>query len=230
MIKPLVLIPTPFEKRTLEPLIDPLVQQAGGTLQLCGFGPVSAAARTSQLIAQYEPEHVLLVGIAGSIGDRLPTGSAATFAEVACYGIGAGSGDSYQPASNLGWHQWDGREKSSPTAVTLTGDVLSLRSDQGFSRVEDGSGDLQLLTCCAASDSPEDVARKQRWFPKAAAEDMEGFGVAMASLLSQVPLTIVRGISNVAGDRDKSQWRTDQALEAAAEMVGRLIAGCGPAG
>ncbi len=34
--------------------------------QLCGFGPIAAAARAGALIARYKPERVLLVGIAGS--------------------------------------------------------------------------------------------------------------------------------------------------------------------
>ena len=59
---------------------------------------------------------------------------------------------------------------------------------------------------------------------KAIAEDMEGFGVAMACKLAGVPLRIVRGISNRAGDRDLTQWQIEEALAAAAERASALIA------
>jgi futalosine hydrolase len=48
---------------------------------------------------------------------------------------------------------------------------------------------------------------------------MEGFAVAAACRLRGVPVAIVRGISNVAGDREPSRWRIDEALEAAADRV-----------
>lgn len=230
MTKHLVLIPTSFEKRRLEQQIDPLIRQVGGTLQLCGFGPVAAAARTSQLIARFEPEHVWLVGIAGAIGDRLQTGNAATFSEVACFGIGVGTGASFQTSSSLGWHQWQTEDDQSSTRKKTSGDVLPLDSARGMPNTDGKRADLQLLTCCAVSDSRDDVEDRQRWFPDAVAEDMEGFGVAMACSLADVPLTVVRGISNVAGDRDKSHWRIDQALEAAAGLVSCLIAADSPEG
>jgi futalosine hydrolase len=48
---------------------------------------------------------------------------------------------------------------------------------------------------------------------------MEGFAVAAACRLRGVPVAIVRGISNVAGDREPSRWRIDEALETAADRV-----------
>jgi futalosine hydrolase len=54
--------------------------------------------------------------------------------------------------------------------------------------------------------------------PAAVAEDMEGFAVALACRLAGVPLTIIRGISNTAGDRDHARWRVPEALAAAAAL------------
>jgi futalosine hydrolase len=48
--------------------------------------------------------------------------------------------------------------------------------------------------------------------------------VALACLLGGVPLGIVRGISNDAGDRDKSRWQIPAALTAAAELALRILA------
>jgi futalosine hydrolase len=84
-----------------------------------------------------------------------------------------------------------------------------------------------LLTACAASADAADVAVRRRLFPTAVAEDMEGFGVALACRLAGVPLAIVRGISNDAGDRDKRRWQIGPALEAAASLARTFIAAAG---
>tara|TARA_R110002072_G_scaffold155657_2_gene306009 strand:- start:21291 stop:21977 length:687 start_codon:yes stop_codon:yes gene_type:complete len=227
MTELLILVPTPTEQSFLGPLLRPSVQEAGGTLQLCGFGPVSAAARTSQLVAEHRPARIILVGIAGAIGSSLSVGSATTFNEVACCGIGAGSGQDFQSASDLGWKQWDpGDDVAEPRLVI--GDKLPLLR----TRIEGDSEEprkRQLLTCCSASGCPEDVALKSRHFPNAVAEDMEAFGVAMAASLLNVPVQVVRGISNEAGDRRLSQWKIKESLENAAELVLRLIADSGAA-
>jgi futalosine hydrolase len=81
-----------------------------------------------------------------------------------------------------------------------------------------------LLTVCAASGSAADVAERRRLFPAAVAEDMEGFGVALACRLHGVPCAIIRGISNVAGDRDKARWATAEALAAAAALAHEFLA------
>ena len=51
------------------------------------------------------------------------------------------------------------------------------------------------------------------------AEDMEAFGVALACHARQTPLTVVRGISNLAGDGDVAGWRIDEALTAARALA-----------
>ena len=53
---------------------------------------------------------------------------------------------------------------------------------------------------------------------------MEGFAVAAACEMHSVPWFIVRGISNLAGDRDKDNWQFDRALQKAAERVDRILA------
>jgi futalosine hydrolase len=210
MPRPLILVPTELERRALAPALTAVV----GPLELCGFGPVAAAARTALLLGRLAPERVILVGIAGRFDERLAIGSARRFSAVACHGIGVGSGDAFEPAAALGWPQWPGAA-AHPEPV---GDVISL----GSSSAADNDGGL-LLTACAASADSGDAATRRRLFPDAVAEDMEGFGVALACRLHGVPLEIVRGISNTAGDRDKTRWRVAEALAAAAGLVTRIL-------
>lgn len=213
--RPLVLVPTERELG----LIEPLLEAAGGGrvhAELCGFGPVVAAARASRLIAEHRPTHVLLVGIAGRFSERLTIGAAYSFARVACHGIGAGSGDAFIPAEGLGWPQWPGEGVDSAMRI---GDTLPCSS--GGSTAAPRAG--LLLSACSVSASEADAIARLRLFPDAAAEDMEGFAVAAACRLGGVPLEIVRGISNTAGDRDLSHWQIDAACRAAAAVAATIL-------
>ena len=214
----ILLVPTELERG----LIAPAVAAACGSAirsELCGFGPVVAAARTAQLIAEHRPERVLLVGIAGRYADRLAIGQAYAFERVACHGIGAGSGEAFVPAEAMGWPQWPG-DGSDP--ATRIGDVLACTS--GRLPAAAARAGL-LLSACSASAGEGDVRSRLRLHPDAAAEDMEGFAVAAACRLAGVPLDIVRGISNTAGDRDLSRWQIEAACRAAAALAATLLGG-----
>jgi futalosine hydrolase len=222
MTRVLVLVPTEFELRKLQPLIAGAVAAADGIIATCGFGPIVSGIKTTQLLAHHSPTKVVLAGIAGAIGPRFSVGTAASFSQVACYGIGAGSGPDFQTASELGWTRWN-----EATATQGSQDVFELHSDPDSFRswrsdsIAD-SGDASdnsiekplLLTVCAASANSTDVADRLKKFPQAAAEDMEAYSVAMACRMTNVPLTVIRGISNLAGDRNKAHWDIDAALKA----------------
>lgn len=202
----LLLVPTAGERRVLEQAIGSRGAERL-RIELCGFGPIAAAARAAHLLATLEPASVMLVGIAGAMDDRLSIGQAYRFDEVVCYGVGVGSGTAFQPAAAVGWPQWPGDPSVGQQAI---GDRI-VRTGTTAGHV--------LLTAWAASAGPADVAARRELIPDAVAEDMEGFGVAVACELAGVPWTIIRGISNRAGDRDHSHWCVEPALEAAAAVA-----------
>ncbi len=212
MISTLILVPTPLEMETIAACVSESARLADGVVRLCGFGPVAAAARSMQLMVGLRPQRVVLVGMAGALDTRLNIASAYRFSSVVCYGVGVGSADQFRSASELGWFQSESDE--GPIA-----DVLPISSDKASPVAARG----QLLTCCAASDSDEDVRLRLQKFPDAVAEDMEGFSVVMAGKLAGIRVDVIRGISNRAGDRDKRNWKATEALESAAEQVLELI-------
>ena len=211
----LVLVPTSREAERLQ-----AVWQAAGGLPsgahvaLCGFGMVAAAARTAHLVETQRPTSVLLVGIAGAYSSGPPIGAALSFGSVVCHGIGAGEGASFLSAAQIGWPQWAG---DSTDDLPEIGDRISL--DSSSNSVETS----ELLSVCAASGSVEEAERRCQRHPLAVAEDMEGFAVALACQLASVPLRIVRGISNQAGQRDIGQWRINDALVAAGDLALRML-------
>ncbi len=199
----LLLVPTALERKLLE-LAGPW--PANVHTELCGFGPVAAAARSAALIAAHQPAHVLLVGIAGSYSqDVLPVETACTFNSVRMDGVGAGEADEQLGPAELGLPQWPGPR---PAEVV---DTLNLprASSPG------GPAGAQLLTVCSCAANEAQAARRRQRFPTAIAEDMEGFAVALSAYLAGIPAGIVRGVSNLAGDRNVGGWRIEGALAAA---------------
>jgi len=213
----LLLVPTALEAEQLERLGG---LGTGRALQaLSGFGPVAAAARTASLLARLRPRRVVLLGIAGTYDpERLAPGSASTFDAVALDGVGAGEGADFLSPTDLGLPQWAGGEG------TRAGPV-----HEHLQLAPAGEGAPLLLSVCSAAGNEAQVALRRERFPTALAEDMEGFGVALACALEGVPLTVVRGISNRAGDRRHSQWCVEEALDAARRRALEVLDSCGSA-
>ena len=212
----LILVPTAVELQHLPLHFLKVIERKGGAIELCGFGPVVAAARAASLVVAHQPQQVVLCGIAGSLGKSLQVANAHRFDSVACYGIGVGSGRSFRSASSVGWRQWPGDGAGQASSVPI-GDVIEL------SKLKSSTEHRLLLTACAASQDDSDVALKRELFPQAVAEDMEGFAVAAACQLAGVSVSIVRGISNRAGDREHVNWKIAEAMIAAAALVEEMI-------
>jgi futalosine hydrolase len=169
--------------------------QAPANVRLCGFGLAEAGARAGHAIATFGPlpDRLVLVGVAGSYdADRFPPGCAVIGGSIRLEGIGAGG----QTPSGLGFADTD---------------VLPL----------DGDGPEILSVAEASADLAQAGSRRTR-FPDAAIEEMEGFAVAVAAAAFGVPLRVVRGVSNLAGDRDRGRWQIAQGLRAAVAALESL--------
>ena len=184
---------------------------------LCGFGLAAAGAGASHAAAGLATaggvSGLYLVGIAGTYAPgHAPVGSAILGTAATCWGIGVGEGAAHRSAAALGWRQaWgdaqvvsecERLELAHPPMAAVAGEILSVT---------------------AASASVEDAARRSATNPEALVEDMESFAVALAARLCGLPLTVVRGLSNVAGDRDRASWRIPQALASARQLLIEIL-------
>ena len=213
MVSTLFLVPTPFELNLLSRSFLEELKHRQNVIECCGFGPIVSPIRTTQLISQYLPTSVFLLGIAGAYDPNLKIGSALEFDEATCFGVGTGSGDGFLSSSEMGWSQWQGEPEITD----------SIKLDSLAASPETRSRSAKLLSCCAASADRMDVQLRLRKHPDAVAEDMEGFSVAAACRFAGTPLRIVRGISNLAGDRDKTNWRIQEAMKAVEDYVREVI-------
>lgn len=192
----LILVPTARER---DVLARSAAQHAATfSAELCGFGPVSAAAATAALIAEQRPRRVLLVGIAGAFPGT-PLGQAFCFASVRQSDIGL-------PAP--------------PPAKQLISGAQADMDPWARTQFDDLSPWPQttclpcLLTVGIPSADADVAAQRFAAQEQPAAEDMEGYGVALACRRANLPLTILRGTSNQVGDRDYRRWQIDAALAA----------------
>jgi futalosine hydrolase len=168
---------------------------------VCGFGLIAAGVATRHLLSEVnrmaEREvRVVLAGIAGSYREETPVGTALWGGAVRSDGIGVGEGGSFQSAEELGWEQLPGLDSLIPLCVPESAEVPV----------------GEILSVTAASQDHTRAERRVEWYPNACAEEMEGFAVAMACHLTQTRVSILRGISNMAGDRDMASWRVEEAL------------------
>jgi futalosine hydrolase len=155
---------------------------------VCGFGLAEAGAGAAHAIATHPGaarDGVVLAGAAGTYdAARMPVGEVMDASAVRVHGIGAGG--------------------SSPAELGFAAaDVIALPGGGG-----------ELLSVATAAATPEEAAGRARSHPAAVAEEMEGYAVAVAADRFGVHLRVVRGISNMAGDRDRAGWRMAEALAA----------------
>ena len=231
----LILVPTAYEARFLcgERVHRTLAERGaarcriGGravSVALCGFGLAAAGAGAAFALANHlraaaagpQTTPVILVGIAGTYDPlRAPVGSALLATDVRCVGIGRGAGAAHRSAAALGWPQ------GLPLAgLPPVGDSLPFSApDLPGEPVPRGG----LLSVTAAAATPAEATERAARFPGAIAEEMEAFAVGLAARLYRMRFTVIRGLSNVAGETDHATWRTAEALAAAKGLLIRVV-------
>jgi len=181
--------------------LDPSV----GTVEAVGVGPAAAAAGTARLLALAEAAGrpygaVLCAGIAGGFPGRAEVGATVLGLRSIAADLGAESPDGFLPIETLGFGTsvleadaalLKALTEALPTAIA--GDILTLATVTGTA-----------ATAAALADR----------YPAAAAEAMEGYGVAIAAANANVPFAEVRTVSNPIGPRDRSAWRLAEAFTA----------------
>ncbi|MDR1023700.1 MAG: futalosine hydrolase [Prevotellaceae bacterium] len=167
------------------------------TFALTGVGMVSAACTLSELLAQGRYDVVVNVGIAGTFSPRLPLGQVVVVEREFIDGYGV---ESAEGAVKI----FSGSEMVCP----YVNDFPAL---QPYPKAAG-------LTVNLLTENPARVAARKNLY-RADIETMEGAAFFYACLRRQVKFLQLRGVSNAVGVRDKSQWKTAEALQNLAEAV-----------
>ncbi|MFE2929271.1 MULTISPECIES: futalosine hydrolase [unclassified Streptomyces] len=174
-----------------------------------GAGPAAAAASAAFALASDEGYGLVIsAGIGGGFPGVAPVGSVVVADRIGAADLGAETATGFVPVTELGfgrtWHLPPRslvREVAAATGA-LTGDILTVSTVTG-------SADRAAALLAA--------------HPAAAAEAMEGFGVAEAADRIGVPALEIRAVSNAVGPRDRDAWRIGDALAALTGAFGKLV-------
>ncbi|MFF3754519.1 futalosine hydrolase [Streptomyces sp. NPDC002018] len=173
-----------------------------------GVGPTAAAVATATALAAspYDPPYHLVIsaGIGGGFRHRAPVGSLVVADTIVAADLGAETPDGYLPVDELGF----GRSVHRPPAE------LTARLAKVLDTAPGGTVLAPVLTVSTTTGTAARTAELTARHPLAAAEAMEGFGVAEAAAVHSVPCVEIRAVSNAVGPRDRSSWEIGRALEA----------------
>ncbi|MFE7396017.1 futalosine hydrolase [Streptomyces sp. NPDC057557] len=173
-----------------------------------GAGPAAAAAATAFGLASGPYDLVVSAGIGGGFAPVAPVGSLVVARRIVAADLGAETPEGFVPVTALGF----GRDWYLPPR-SLVRDVAAAT----------GALTGEILTVSTVTGSAERAAALLSAHPRAAAEAMEGFGVAEAAERTGVPVLELRAVSNAVGPRDRDAWRIGDALAALTGAFGKLI-------
>jgi len=190
-------------------------------LAVSGVGTVAAATTVAALAAHVAPSAVLVTGIAGAyVGAFVPVGVAVAAASEHDLDAGVLGRNEQVSLATIALPRGEGPD----------GPIFEhLPTDPGWRSVlarACGTVALPFATSDAISGDL-DVAAARAARSGAAIESMEGVGAALACARLGLPFGELRGVSNVAGVRDKAAWDVPAALRAATRAL-RIALAAGP--
>jgi futalosine hydrolase len=193
---------------------DALQRRADGlTVIATGAGPAAAATGAAWVLASEPYKLAVSVGIGGGFAPHAPIGSVVVATRVVAADLGADSPEGFLPIEDLGF-----APRVEQPDESWSERVGSALSEAGL-HVVTGA----VLTVATVTGTAERTAELQARHPDAAAEGMEGFGVASAATMAELPFVEIRAISNLVGPRDREAWRIGEALDVLA-TVGQTLA------
>lgn len=205
----LVITAVPAER---DAVLRGLRGDAGFDVVAGGVGPAAAAASATKALAAAEYGLVVSAGIGGGFPGRAEIGSLVVADAIVAADLGAETPEGFRSVDELGFG-------SSRIAVDAS---LAARLTEALRRAGLPAHTGPVLTVCTVTGTAETASELAARVPGAAAEAMEGFGVAVAARDRGIPALELRAISNAVGPRDREAWRIKEALDAL-EAAGAIL-------
>ena len=178
-----------------------------------GVGKSATAAGLATLVSRWQPTAVVQLGIGGTYaGSFLAVGGVAVARTDVDLDVGVTEVDRWQGVEALGFGLIPGSDAPPSNRMPTDPDLTSWLSHDGrvpvvaFGTSDAVSGDL-------------DIAARRRDLFELSVESMEGAAAAQTARALGLPFAEVRGVSNVAGQRDKASWEVRAAVRASASVL-----------
>ncbi|EIT86430.1 hypothetical protein A374_05691 [Fictibacillus macauensis ZFHKF-1] len=211
--KQTVLIMTSVEAER-QAVLAGIGMKEGFHVEIAGVGPVAASVATTKALHTNHYQFVINMGIAGGFVEKADIGSLVIADESIALDLGAEAEDGFLTLDELGF----GASVVAKTEHSVAKALLA-RCQQAQLK----SCIAPILTLSTVTGTEETAQRLQIRAPRAAAEAMEGYGVAMAAQTFNVPFLEIRAISNPVGPRDRSSWKIKEALQSLQEVSKYLV-------
>ncbi|GAB3653642.1 futalosine hydrolase [Streptomyces sparsus] len=189
------------------PLEGGLVRVAATAAGASAPAAATAAALTAAGLRHEPYDLVIAAGIAGGFPPVTTFGSVVVADRVVAADLGADSADGFLSVDRLGF----GTTTHACTPHLAAAVARAL-----------GAVHAPVLTVSTATGTAERAQALQERHEGAAAEAMEGFGVAEAAAAHRTPLLEIRTVSNHVGPRDRSTWQIAGALAALRDAFATL--------
>lgn len=172
-------------------------------VRLAGVGPVAAAVNTTKALSTAEYDLVVSAGIGGGFPGKAEVGTLVLADEIVVADLGAETPEGFSSLEELGF---------GATRISVD-KALMQRVLDAIVAAKITSTTGAVLTVSTVTGTAESAVKLATRVPKAAAEAMEGFGVALAAQEHGLSILELRAISNAVGPRDRTAWRIQEALE-----------------
>lgn len=166
-----------------------------------GVGPVAAAASTAKALSISKYNLVVSAGIGGGFAGKAEIGSLVVADEIIAAQLGAETPEGFSSLDELGFGS---------NRIHVEQSLVSQVTDAMAAKLKVSTG--AILTVSTVTGTAGTVAQLLKRTPNAAAEAMEGYGVAYAAHDYGLPVLEIRAISNLVGPRDRDAWRIKDAL------------------
>ena len=182
-----------------------------------GLANISAAAALA--IERFHPEHIFNIGVCGvyssdlSLISKVVTGMAAVFADA-----GVETENGYQDMEDIGLPFYSKDDGDDVFNILPLNDVMF---DESFLR----GRFLSLSAVSGNAAQAENIRKRFEFKDMLMCEDMETAAAALVACRAGIPCTAIRGISNLCGDRNYTNWRLKEAAEAAQTVFLKEICG-----
>ncbi|ASR46070.1 futalosine hydrolase [Paenibacillus kribbensis] len=173
-------------------------------VELAGVGAPSAAASTALALAAGGFRLVISAGIGGGFIETAALESVVVADAIIAADLGAETANGFSSVDELGFG-------SSRIAVNTGASQRIVQALRAAGQTAVAGPILTVTTATGTSSTAEQLANR---VPGAAAEAMEGYGVAVAANKLELPVMEIRTISNAVGPRDRAAWRIKEALQA----------------
>jgi futalosine hydrolase len=183
-----------------------------------GIGLVNMAILTSQILNQYKPDIVFLVGCGGSYPNSGLSNGDLVLADCEIYGdLGVETDDDFLLLSGIASNSKEIKVRDVQQKITFNKNLINLIVE---SIPQITVGPFVSVNCC--SGTPE-LSQKLEQRTKGLCENMEGAAAAQLCAEANIPMIELRGISNPTGTRDPEQWDLLKGTECAQNGLLKLL-------